>query len=195
MLKKMVLVLVVLSFVAIPAMAKEEVTQDGVYLMKAYSWPVEFKAVPIDINIPVFMKIGLFVKIANKKKVQDDGITLAQVDIDNYTGCSTALEIWSNFDVKLGGTFEWSTDGLPLKDDSKTKVTVMIVCKDQDCTSLSPVDCSCVPKTLSVAAEFRKVYVKVLKPKMWEVTAKQKIQIGTVTLTMKPCFDAPDWDP
>ncbi len=198
MLKKILFGLVVLFVVGMPAFADDAglVQNVGdVFDLKAHGWPVEFKAVDLQFQIPVKIDVGLYFQINNKKDVVNDGIKLKQRSIFVYTGCSRVINIQTNFTMTLGVKIAWTDAGLALKGDN-TKLEVKMTTELQDCnvTVLADIaDGSCVNKTLSACTEKRKVYVRLENPKIFEVDFGKDKVIANVTLTVKPSWEAHDW--
>jgi hypothetical protein len=196
MLKKILLVLVVLSFVCIPAMARDQNKTEGssgdTYQFKAYDWPIEFKAVPIGFKIDVKMDVGLYFEITNRKELQEKGIKLVQRELNVYTGCSEIIKIQTNFDMVLGATVAFVGVGADLGPDKTIKA--WIVCDTYNCTLTADIatadNCGFVAKNLSGDAQKRKVFVKLTKVKVYELDFGKNIKIAEVTLTVKPGFEA-----
>lgn len=200
MLKKILLVLVVLPFLAIPAMAATFDSTSGnsgdTYHFKAYNWPVSFIAQPA-FKIDVTMDVGLYFEISNRKAIQEAGIKLTQRTLDVYTGCSEKIIMQTNFDVVLGATVEFVGVGLNLGSDKVIKA--WIVGPDYDCTKTDDaIDDGYINKNLSVTmvdCQKKKVFVKLSKVKVFELEFGKKVKIAEVTLTVKPGFEAYWTDP
>jgi hypothetical protein len=188
MLKKTIIGLVVLSvlaFVSKPILAAEEDLGD-VYKLKAYSWPVEFKAVDLGFTIPVYMDVGLFFEINNKKDVVGTGITLKQVTINTYEGCSIAMNIQTNFDMELGCRVVAADPlGIALGGEYACEI------RDAECVDPQPKVC----KTLSDWVEKRTVWVQLKDPKVFELDYGKGKHIADVILTVKPDFEVTWYDP
>jgi len=188
MLKKTLFGLVVLSvLVSMPALAEEQDAGD-IFRLKAHEWPVEFKPIDLNFKIPVYMDVGLYFEINNKKDVVNNGILIKQESLYVYTGCSIAINIQTNFDMKLGCKIERTALGDALHGD-KTKWTCEV--RDEACE----VKKEEVPKTLSPVTEKRKVWVKLENPKVFEVDFGKKKHIANVILTVKPNWEAVWVDP
>ena len=187
MLKKTLIGLVVLSvlaFVGRPAAAADPWEDLGdVYKLKAHSWPVEFKAVELGFKIPVKMDVGLYLEILNKKDVVNEGITLKQDGLEEYSGCSIAIEIQCNFPLVLGANIERTALGDLLQDDGGKWSTEI---RDKDCIDPQPKVC----KTLSGLSEKRTVFVKLLEAKIFDMDFGKDKHVADVILTVKP-----DWEP
>jgi hypothetical protein len=189
MLKKTLFGLVVLSaLVSMPVLAAEQNVGD-VFNLKAHDWPVEFKALDLDFKIPVYMDVGLYFEINNKKDLVNNGILIKQESIFVYTGCSIAMNIQTNFDMILSCKIERTELGDALHDSKNTKWTCEV--RDEACE----VKQEEVNKTLSSVVEKRKVWVKLEKPKVFEVDFGKKKHIANVILTVKPNWEALWVDP
>jgi hypothetical protein len=188
MLKKTLFGLVVLSvLVSMPVLAAEQDTGD-IFRLKAHDWPVEFKPINLDFKIPVYMDVGLYFEINNKKDVVNSGILIKQESINVYTGCSIAMNIQTNFDMKLGCSIERTALGDLLHGDS-TKWSCEV--RDADCE----VKQEEVNKTLSDTTEKRTIWVRLEKPKVFEVDFGKKKHIADVILNVKPNWEAIWVDP
>ena len=188
MLKKTLFGLVVLSvLVSMPVLAAEQDTGDS-FRLKAHDWPVEFKPINLDFKIPVYMDVGLYFEISNKKDLVNNGILIKQESLYVYTGCSIAFNIQTNFDMKLGCSIERTALG-DLLTNSDTKWSCEV--RDADCE----VKQEEVNKTLSDVVEKRKIWVKLEKPKVFEVDFGKKKHIANVILNVKPNWEAVWVDP
>jgi hypothetical protein len=191
MLKKILIGLVVLSFVALSARAATQLTDytgtvepttidnGDIFKLKAYGWDatVEFKPLDLDFKVPVYMDIGLFFQINNKKNLVNTGIKLHQVAINKFEGCSIAMEIQSNFDMVLGATVAPTDDyGVPLGGTWSAKIM------DEACETES----AAVPKTLSPVVEKRKIWVQLKDAKVYELDYGKNKHVANVTLNVKP---------
>jgi len=188
MLKKTLIGLVVLSVLAFlgkPVLAAEQDTGDD-FRLKAHSWPVEFKTINLDFTIPVNMDVGLYFEINNKKEVVDEGITIEQISIHIYEGCSIPMNIQTNFCMVLGASIAPTSLGEQLIGDD-TEFSVEI--RDEACESAQPD----VPKTLSDTTEKRTIYVKLVNPKVFELDFGKGKHVADVTLNVKPGFQPGDW--
>ena len=188
MLKKTLFGLIALFvFVNMPALATEQESGD-VFKLKAHEWPVDFKPVELSFKIPVYMDVGLYFEINNKKDVVNEGIVLKQQSINVYTGCSKVINIQTNFDMMLGAIIERTTMGDALH-GSGTTWTAEI--RDETCE----VKKEQVNKTLSSVVEKRKVWVKLEKPKIYELDFGKNKHIANVILTVKPNWESVWVDP
>ncbi len=196
MLKKILIGLVVLSFVAVSARAAdptmltagdapEATTQgdigDDAFGLKAYGWDatVEFKPLDLDLKVPVFMDVGLFLQITNRKDLVSTGIKLKQVSINKFAGCSIAMDIQTNFDMVLGGTIALEDAGKALQPDvGKWSVKI----RDEACVDES----ATVLKNLSGAPEKRTIWVQVEEAKVFELNFGKNKKVAVVTLNVKP---------
>jgi len=114
MLKKSLIVLVALAILALTMPAVADVPEqehdsvkkivDEKSMLKSHGWPVDFQWVEIEcLKIPVYMDVGLFLEILNTLTIKEKGITLKQVEIDKYEGCSDLMKIKCNFRLELSG--------------------------------------------------------------------------------------------
>ena len=189
MLKKTLFGFIVLSaLVSMPILAAEQSSGD-VFDLKAHDWPMEFKPIDLDFKIPVFMDVGLYFEINNKKDLVEKGIVIKQESIFVYTGCSIAMNIQTNFDMILGAKIERTELGNALHDCKNTKWTVEV--RDECCGAKKET----VIKTLSPVTEKRKIWVKLEKPKAYEVNFGKNKHIANVILTVKPAWEAIWVDP
>lgn len=174
MLKKSLIGVVLVALMAVPAFSGH---------LKRYDWPVEFVALEIpDLEIPVFIDVGLMVEIVNQKDLKK-GFTLTQTDFGQYEGCIT-VEVKCNYDLILGASMTLNALGEEMKNQqgSKTKITVTI-------------DDPSVPATLCDTVAERELCVKITGLSIVHVPYGKKQEIGTVTLNVKPAFDAMWEDP
>ena len=183
MLKKTLFGLAVLSVLfRMPALAAEQSTGD-IFDLKAHDWPGE-KPTELDFKIPVYMNFGLYFEINNNKDIVNTGIAIKQESVSVYTGCSMAMNIQTNFDMILSATIERTALGEAFHDSENTRWTVEV--RDAACE----VKKEAVVKTLSLTTEKRKVWVKLEKPKLFEVDFGKKKHIANVILTVKPNIEA-----
>ncbi|OHB60554.1 MAG: hypothetical protein A2167_06425 [Planctomycetes bacterium RBG_13_46_10] len=174
-------------FVSMPALATEQ-ESDDIFRLKAHEWPVDFKPIELGFKIPVYMDVGLYFEINNKKDVVNEGIVLKQQSIQIYAGCSKVINIQTNFDMMLGARIERTAMGNALH-GSNTTWTVEI--RDDKCEVKKEQVC----KTLSNVVEKRKIWVKLEKPKIYELDFGKNKHIANVILTVKPNWEAVWVDP
>jgi hypothetical protein len=190
MLKKTLfgfIVLAVLFNMPVIACTTEQDAGD-IFRLKAHEWPVEFKPIDLDFKIPIFMDVGLYFEINNKKDLVNTGIMIKQESIFVYTGCSIAMNIQTNFDMILSARAEFTDLGSALKGD-KTKLTAEV--RDEACEVKKEEVC----KTLSDCVQKRKVWVKLENPKIYELNFGKDKHIADVILSVKPAFEAVWTDP
>jgi hypothetical protein len=177
MLKKTLIGLVVLSFLAIPAMAAEQSVGDA-FQLKAHDWnaTIVFQPIDLDFKVPVYMDVGLYFEINNKKDLVDTGIKITQKSIHVYEGCSIAMNIQTNFDMVLSATIAATDLGSALGGEWKVEV------RDEACETKSET----VLKTLSPVTEKRKIWVQLKDPKVFELDFGKNKHVANVTLNVKP---------
>jgi len=183
MLKKILIGLVVLSFVAVSAMAATPPDEDtgDAYALKAHEWDatIEFKPLDLNFKVPVFMDVGLYFEINNKKDVVETGIKIKQDSIHIYSGCSIPMNIQTNFDMVLGASILPTDLGVALMDED-TEWAVEI--RDEACETKSELVC----KTLSLVIEKRTIWVQLKNPKTFELDFGKDKHVANVTLNVKP---------
>lgn len=179
MLNKTLFGLVVLSVLSgMPALAVEQSAGD-IFDLKAHSWPGE-KPSDLDFKTPVYMNFGLYFQISNCKDIVNEGIVIRQESMLAYTGCSISMNIQTNFDMILTAEIEPTALGENFNDSTNTKWTVEV--RDDACKARKEL----VAKTLSLITEKRKIWVKLEKPKQFEVDFGKRKHIANVILTVKP---------
>jgi hypothetical protein len=179
MLKKTLIGLVVLSFLAIPAMAAEEQDAAGdVFKLKAHDWnaTIVFQPIDLDFKVKVLMDVGLYFEINNKKDLVDTGIKITQKSMHIYEGCSIAMNIQTNFDMVLSATIAATDLG------AKLEGTWAVEVRDENCEAKS----ENVPKTLSPVTQKRKIWVQLTDPKVFELEFGKDKHVANVTLNVKP---------
>lgn len=177
MLKKTLIGLVVLSFVAIPVMAAEQSVGDS-FQLKAHDWPavINFQPMDLDFKVPVYMDVGLYFEINNKKDLVNTGIKITQKSIHVYEGCSIAINIQTNFDMVLGASIAPTDLGDQLGGEWAVEI------RDEACETKSET----VLKTLSDYTEKRKIWVQLKDPKVFELDFGKDKHVANVTLNVKP---------
>jgi hypothetical protein len=191
MLKKTLIGLVVLSFVVVSANAATQLVSTGdpvatsqgdygdAFGLKAYGWEatVEFKPLDLDVKVPVYMDVGLFLQITNRKQLVETGIKLEQKAINRFEGCSIPMEIQTNFDMVLGASVAPTTpDGDALGGTWSAKIM------DETCSTES----ATVIKNLSGDPEKRTIWVELKDAKVFELDFGKKKHVANVTLNVKP---------
>jgi len=191
MLKKILIGLVVLSFVVVSANAATQLVDaadpvattqgdigDDAFGLKAYGWDatVTFKPLDLDLKVPVYMDVGLFFQITNRKELVETGIKLAQVAINKFEGCSVAMNIQTNFDMVLGASVAATDLGVALGGEWSAQI------RDETCSTES----ATVLKNLSGDPEKRKIWVELKDAKVFELDFGKKKHVANVTLNVKP---------
>jgi len=189
MIKKSLIGLILLAFIALPAVAgiEQETWDDGKKLsIKSYKWPIEFKWLDVDFVIPVKMDVGLFIEFKNKAKVIEEGILMKQTKVREYEGCSIAIEVQSNFDFQMKAKITRTALGDLLQSNGDKWSSEI---RDEKCESKKDF----VSKTLSDKTEKRTVWVRVKEAKVYELDFGKKIVIANVTIQVRPSFEA-EWE-
>jgi hypothetical protein len=154
MLKKALIAVAVVAMLAASAQAGH---------VKKYDWPGHWVWDCVDIcDIPVYMKIGMYIEILDQDKLE---IIMKQTAWKEYKGCVT-IKIKCNIDILLSCSY--SNNG--------------VIPGEYKCT----IDDPCVLKTLSDTVAQREICVEGKKVEIVHAEPGGKVRVGTVTLCVKP---------
>jgi hypothetical protein len=158
MLKRSLIAVAVVAILATSAQAGH---------LKLYDWPGHWvwDCVWFDFEIPVYMKIGMYIEITNKDGKQSWEIVMKQIEWQKYKGC-TDLYIKTNFNAELCCSYT-----------SNGTVPGEYWCYFDD---------KCVPATLSNEVAVRQVCVEGKKVKIVHASPNNKLRVGTLKIGAKP---------
>jgi len=202
MLKKTLIALVVLSFLALtvtPAFADEPVQAKTTKSLevgskiKAHGWPVEFAWRDVEcFKVPVYMKVAMYIEFPNEAQVKKDGIELKQTAINEYIGYSSGIEILCNVAIKIGARLELTDDGKKIQSDEGKWTARMR--NDQTWGSDKPD----VAPTGAGPAVVKYIAVRVKDPKLLDNAfdpLKAKKHVADAIVRVKPNIEGAQWDP
>jgi len=203
MLKKCLLAITVVAFLAVTVQAGDPAYYDGTYKGHPWPWPLEWKEVTV-CTIPVYMEVGYWIEI---KDCQDLEIILKQVECSElksgeagpgdwpcYEGCEK-VKVRSNFEANLDLDFEDEKPFKGLINDNEVFWEDLLPGDLDDDIQVGPTGGDWVE--LTVCLNFWSV-------ELWEVTvpdrAGEKSRLGVIEINVQPIANVDDliikpWQP
>jgi hypothetical protein len=177
MVKRMLIAIAVLAFVATSVQALDYPSDDPNYtgpdatIKRDDSWPTEYIALEL-CDIPVLMDVGMYVQVkeCDKRKIVLKQVTCTSIgkgkdDFPCYEGCDSDVEVRANFAAVLS-TKLTKAEGSPIK-DWEASIDDPLIPGDG------------VYKKVTVC-------VKAWKTEIWNAGPGDEVKVGTVTLMVKP---------